>query len=527
MWRTVLFDLDGTLTDSGPGITRCVQYALDREFGIKADLQDLRCFVGPPLLEQFMSYANLTEEEAGRAVARYRERYRAAGIYENSVYPGIPEMLFELRQAGFRIVLASSKPTVFCREILGRFGIARYFDYIIGSEMNGECSSKRDLIEKAIRVTGISDRSELVMVGDRKYDVIGAKQCGVASIGVTYGYGSRAELEYEWPECIVDNPTELRNVLIGQLREGMAAGYPAYGGSPQGNVTGEAGQAVKKSAVRRIGDAIYKVWRIVYPIFLHLGITTLVVSGLVLVAAVIGAFIDLPNGGNIYDLVMDQMVLLTGIADAVVIPVAWLFMRGDERKRGSGSRKVCPLKRNKMGIKEIILISLLAIGIAQALNFLIALIPYRDAAYEETSEEMFYRTGLLLQFIVIGVVGPISEELIFRGLVFRRVRDYAGFWPAALLSGVVFGIYHGNVTQGIFASIMGILFAMVYEHYGTIWASIIAHVANNIVATLINAATDRLEIPDIVYIIFLAVSFVAAVLIGIYILRKEKKVNKI
>ena len=97
MWRTVFFDLDGTLTDSGEGIMRCVQYALDREFGIKADSKDLRSFVGPPLREQFIRFANLTPEQADRAIERYRERYRAVGIYESSVYPGIPEMLAELR----------------------------------------------------------------------------------------------------------------------------------------------------------------------------------------------------------------------------------------------------------------------------------------------------------------------------------------------------------------------------------------------------------------------------------------------
>jgi membrane protease YdiL (CAAX protease family) len=242
-------------------------------------------------------------------------------------------------------------------------------------------------------------------------------------------------------------------------------------------------------------------------------------------AAVLGSFVTLPNGSSLYDSVSGEMVLLTGFGDAAVIPIAWLFMRSDEKKRGG--RKDYTLKRNKMGIREIILISLFAIGIAQALNFLIALIPYEDAAYEETSEEMFYQTGLLLQFIVIGVIGPISEELVFRGLIFRRVRDYGGFWPAAILSGLVFGIYHWNITQGIFASIMGVLFAMIYEHYGTIWASIAAHIANNIVATMMNSVIDKLDLPVSAYFIFLVVSFIVAVICGVIIFRKEDKVNKI
>ena len=524
MWRTVFFDLDGTLTDSGEGIVRCVQYALDREFGIKADRRDLRSFVGPPLREQFIRYANLTPEQADRAIERYRERYRAVGIYESSVYPGIPEMLAELRRAGLRIVLVSTKPTEYCREILGRTGIAQYFHYVIGNDMNIPVAGMRDAIEKAVRIIGDVNRNEIVMVGDRRYDVIGAKQCGVGSMGVSYGYGPRGELEYEWPDCIVDNPTELRNVLVGQLRAGTQVGYPSGGGSLDPTAVGE---AVKKSRGRRLGDAIYKVWRIVYPILLHLGISTVVVSGLIIFAAVIEGLVSLPGGMSVYDLVNDQMVLLTGIADAVVVPVAWLFLRADEKKRKAGRREICSLKRNKMGIVQILLIALLAIGIAQAVNFLIALIPYEDAVYEETSEQMFYQTGLIMQLAVIGVIGPISEELIFRGLVFRRIRDYGGFLPAALISGLVFGVYHGNITQGIFATIMGILFAMIYEHYGTIWAPIAAHIANNILATLMNAVIDRLDLPDIVYIIFLVVTFIAAVVIGLYIFLKDKKVNTV
>ena len=272
MWRTVFFDLDGTLTDSGEGIMRCVQYALDREFGIKADSKDLRSFVGPPLREQFIRFANLTPEQADRAIERYRERYRAVGIYESSVYPGIPEMLAELRQAGLRIALVSTKPTEYCREILRRVGITQYFHYVIGNDKNIPVAGKRDAIEKAVRIIGNVNRNEIVMVGDRRYDVIGAKQCGVGSMGVSYGYGSRGELEYEWPDCIVDNPTELRNVLIGQLRAGTQVGYPSQGGSLNPNVVREAAKPAKKGKGLRLGETIYKIWRIVYPILLHLGI---------------------------------------------------------------------------------------------------------------------------------------------------------------------------------------------------------------------------------------------------------------
>ena len=265
----------------------------------------------------------------------------------------------------------------------------------------------------------------------------------------------------------------------------------------------------------------------VYPILLHWAILIVVQIGLILAVLMIGEFVNLPDGTSLYDYISNQMVLLTGIADAAAIPVAWLFMRGDQRKRKEAGGGKYLLNRNKMGVKEIILIALLSIGIAQVVNFLIALIPYEDAIYEETSEEMFYQTGLFLQFAVIGAIGPICEELVFRGLVFRRARDYVGFWPAAIVSGLAFGIYHMNVTQGVFAAIMGIVFAMIYEHYGTIWASITAHIANNVMATLMNSVIDKFDLPESYYLIYLIVMAIAAVVIGIYIFRKEKKVNKV
>ena len=221
MWNTVLFDLDGTLTDSGEGITKSVQYALEKEFGMQVPLSDLRCFVGPPLKEQFMSFAGVSEEAAVRAVERYRERYRPKGIYENYLYDGIKTMLRQLHEEHFTLALTSSKPTMFCRQILRMFNIDEYFTAVVGSDMDGRRTDKYELIEETIRELGMQDlRDEIVMVGDRKYDCVGAASAGIDCIGVTYGFGSRQELEEEWPACIVDSPIELRNVLIGQARSG-------------------------------------------------------------------------------------------------------------------------------------------------------------------------------------------------------------------------------------------------------------------------------------------------------------------
>ena len=219
MWTTVFFDLDGTLTDSGEGIIKCVQYALETGFGIKVkDPSELRCFIGPPLKEQFMEYAHLTEEEAQKAVWLYRERYAGLGIYENKMYPGIHEMLTRLRQANMQLVLTSSKPTVYCEKVLRFFNLENYFSLVVGSEMDGRRVLKKEVMEEAVRRLQMQDSLDrIVAVGDRKYDIRAAKETGIASIGVSYGYGTREELEKEWPDCITDSTFETANVLTGQL----------------------------------------------------------------------------------------------------------------------------------------------------------------------------------------------------------------------------------------------------------------------------------------------------------------------
>ena len=186
----ILFDLDGTLTDSGPGITRCVQYAL-ASFGIEEpDLEKLNCYVGPPLLESFMNFAGLGCEEAQQAITKYRERYEAEGIFENEVYGGIPEVLAYLKEKGKILAVASSKPEKYVEQILEHFEIRKYFTVVTGSEMNETRTDKGEVIAETLRRLGAEDsRSDVVMVGDRSYDVIGARENGLLCVGVSYGYG--------------------------------------------------------------------------------------------------------------------------------------------------------------------------------------------------------------------------------------------------------------------------------------------------------------------------------------------------
>lgn len=226
MHRLILFDLDGTLTESHPGIIRSVQYALERMGYPVLPEDELYCFVGPPLTDSFTSVIHMSEEEAGRAVACYREYFSTKGKYENRVYAGIPELLERLRADGFLLGIASSKPEVFVRDILGHFGLLNSFDMICGATMDGSRSEKPDIIRYALRRAGYKTedaadaehgmaavRREAVMVGDRKYDVTGAHAMGMAAVGVTWGYGSREELTASGADALAADPEELYRVL--------------------------------------------------------------------------------------------------------------------------------------------------------------------------------------------------------------------------------------------------------------------------------------------------------------------------
>ena len=211
----ILFDLDGTLTDPGEGITNSVMYALSKWDIHVADRRELYRFIGPPLLDSFSRICGFSEEDSRRAVGYYREYFADRGIFENTMYDGIGDMLSHLKDAGKKVILATSKPERFAVEILGHFGIDKYFDAVAGSDMEGTRSAKCDVIEYALTLCGRPDRSRVLMVGDREHDVMGAHQCGIACAGVLYGYGSREELISAGAEYVAGSVGELEGLLIG------------------------------------------------------------------------------------------------------------------------------------------------------------------------------------------------------------------------------------------------------------------------------------------------------------------------
>ena len=208
-----LFDLDGTLVDPGVGITSGVQYAL-KHFGIEVeDRRQLYSFIGPPLLDSFMEFFNLNEMQAKEAIDYYREYYGATGLFENTVYPGIKTVLDQLKSQGKMIALATSKPEAFAEQILVHYQLTDYFDYIGGATFDGVRSHKLDVIRYVLQALGNPASDQVVMVGDRKFDVLSGNQLSLTTVGVLYGYGSQAELQAAKADYIIKQPTELLQIF--------------------------------------------------------------------------------------------------------------------------------------------------------------------------------------------------------------------------------------------------------------------------------------------------------------------------
>ena len=212
MFNTVLFDLDGTLTDPAEGITNSVAYALGRCGITVEDKRSLNCFIGPPLNDSFMKYYGFTPEKAMEAIWVYREYFRDRGIFENEVYEGVNELLGKIMASGRKIVLATSKPEEFAVRILEHFDLMKYFDVVAGASMDEKRNKKGDVIKYAMEKGGFSAENA-VMIGDREHDIYGAKENGLPSIGVLYGYGDREELEKAGADFIAESVADIYELL--------------------------------------------------------------------------------------------------------------------------------------------------------------------------------------------------------------------------------------------------------------------------------------------------------------------------
>ena len=497
MWKTVLFDLDGTLTDSAEGITKCVQHALVG-LGLEApELTDLNCFVGPPLHEMFMNYADLDEETADRAVELYRERYVAEGMFENHLYPKITKLLELLEKHGITMGVASSKPEVYVEQILEHFGIRKYFKVVVGSELNGDRVKKKEVLEEAVRRLHMEKKKDqIVLVGDTEYDVKGASETGILCIGVSYGYGDREKLEAAKPIYIAENVSDIAECLLSRQTK------------------------VRKESVP------YRIWRVAYPVLIHFGISFLVST----VWCFAYAMYELVAFKN-YDMdVITQkllaqnnsiMILVSGIS----IFVFSLIFRRDEWYRKELGLRNRLMAADSFGIRRMILVGVFFILYSMFLNQMIAWSQLGSifTTYDQVAQSLFTRDSMVIAYISLGILAPIAEEFVFRGLVYRRIRDYMDVKWAIIISSLLFGIYHGNVVQFVFASLLGLALAAVYERYKTLWAPVLGHMAVNCFSCIMEfSEVEMLPKSTLGLMAMVVVEILLIAVLGAYMLHKWK-----
>lgn len=472
----ILFDLDGTLTDPKEGITKSVQYAL-AAFGIdEPDLDALEPFIGPPLKDSFMEFYGFDEEKATAAVEKYRERFKDTGIFENRIYDGVPELIRKLKGNRKKIAVASSKPTVFVERILEHFEIRKYFDVVVGSELDGTRTDKAEVVAEALRQLYGEDATDIerkkkntIMVGDRKFDVAGAKAEGVISVAVAYGYGPLDELRIAKPHYMVKTVAELEKLLL------------------RGNE-----RKVQQPAMN-------KVWYVIFPALVYYFVRLVGSSlGLMVLSFLAGSLPkNLAEKLVEWDETGEQIVAATGNGSALVAAIAFsiagivcwkYFAKADLLKAKEQSKKNprlnSPLAYGCMAVSVL--------GMTLGLNFLYELlnIIHASQAYDETAQVQ-YAAAVWVGILLNGILVPVVEEMIFRGVLYNRMKAHMRYEYAILLSALLFGVYHQNIVQGSYGFFMGCLIAYFYERFGHFYVAILAHALSNLAAYLLTVVSMK------------------------------------
>ncbi|MEF2574827.1 MAG: HAD hydrolase-like protein [Eisenbergiella sp.] len=546
MFSYILFDLDGTLSDPKQGICGSVQYAL-KSFGIEEpDIDRLEPFIGPPLRDSFMKYYGFTPEQAEEAVAKYRERFSVTGKYENTLYPGIAPLLHDLVRAGAKLAIASSKPTVYVEDILVHFGIRQYFDIVVGSELDGTRDRKEEVVDEALRQLDEkygAKPCEVVMVGDRCFDVEGAKAAGTRSVAVTYGYAQPGELEQAGADIIVRDVEGLRQVLMGgagqnsgqsagqNTRTGERGQIPPVGSSSRyrSNAWHSAGQSsaagIWQNTAQEAGqnagqysgmagsnprsDKMRDFWKAIGVSALAMGtyylVSIAISTGVLLMSMLMTPVLDVFGIGareNTYNLWMNLAnALATAGAFAACFGI-WHKQMNFKAKRSIDGLSLVPM-------------AILAAASAVGMNGLLNLIElYRFSPTFQEISEIQFDTPVWLGIISYGILAPLGEEVVFRGVVYGQFKKVMKVPIAIVLSGLAFGLFHGNLVQAVYATVIGILLALVYELYGTLIAPMVFHgIANLFVYIMLDLTSfGGAFLTPAACIIFLALSAVSVVL---------------
>lgn len=493
LYQYVLFDLDGTLTDPKEGITKSVQYAL-KSFGIEEnDLDKLEPFIGPPLRDSFRDFYGIDGEDTEKAVAAFRERFEKQGIKENQIYPGMTEMLCNLKERGVMLAIASSKPQEFVHIVLRNFGIEEYFSVIVGSEKDGTRDTKIEVLEEAFaqlkKKAGRRFKKEkILMVGDRKFDVEAARQMEIASVAVTYGYAPEGELEACGPDYMADSVEELEEIVTGEKS------YLKY----------------------KNKNAFSKTLEILMPFFTFWAVELIVYN---LLYVVIGRYVpELASDKNQFS------VWLNAAAAVATWPVLAKFYAVSYR--GDTSHVIT--RRNKKVLKrDAVLVAAYAVAMGLGLNLLVAYykIAGMSGAYEQVAGVQ-YSVSLPVGLVIYGILTPFTEELVFRGVIYNRIRKYFPLPVTMIASALIFGCFHGNIVQMIYAVLMGMALGLVYEYYGRLLAApVLFHCSANIVVYVLSKgnafAADK--VPVLYGVALLAVAAGISCLYAKSLMRKSKR----
>ena len=471
MKKYLLFDLDGTLTDPRVGITTSVQYAL-HAFGIEEpDLTRLEPFIGPPLRDSFMEFYGFDAGQAEKAVAKYRERFQDTGIFENQVYEGIPEMLKKLQSKGFFLAVASSKPQVFVERILDYFDLRKYFKVVVGSELDGTRESKDEVVGEALnRLFSYKpiQKNQVYMIGDRKFDVEGAHARGVEAVAVSYGFGSMEELKEAKADYIVKSVQELEKFLLR-----------------------ETPKMEEQEGRRGPGLTFSKIWVMLYSFLIFMIVRNALMYAFDYLCVqlwdknLIPALDHFLFVRDVEALGSDQFAF-TG--NQSVIKSALGFIGGGIAIWGNAKlliqktaedTRLMHLRKDRLS--SYFLLFGATIGAALGLNILVELLGLvnKSAGYQAARADQ-YSAYFLVGLIAYGVISPVAEELLFRGVIHNYLRRFINPKMTMLLSSALFGIYHMNFVQGMYGFLMGCLIAYAYEFFGDFKMAVAVHGVSNI-----------------------------------------------
>ncbi len=476
-FRYVLFDLDGTLTDPKEGICRSVQYALHQMDIEEPDIDKLEPFIGPPLEDSFMEFYHMSKADAEKAIAHYRERFSSIGLFENMVYDGIPQMLKRVKEAGCYLAVASSKPEVFVKRILKHFHLESYFDVVVGSELDGRRSKKEEVVEEALMQLyalkeadlkkgqagwdkvwlngkeSASLRNTTAMIGDRIFDMNGARAYGLHGVAAAYGYAPEGELEHSGAEYIAATVKELERYLLGE-----------------------------EQPVSRDSSFLRAIYMLVPFVIYELVAELLTWFGMKLVDFMVGM-----GNGELSLVIAGHSATLAACIRVVALVCTAAVLYFLYRRRD-----VMPLRR--VGAIyygwTILAGALLAMGLNLAISNIYIAIDGDPQRFAEATVHVQVPLGLAV--LLYAIVTPIAEELLFRWLIYGRISRFMGAPLAVCLTALFFGFFHGNLLQGIYAALMGIALALVLYWSGNFWLPVVFHMAANAFVYLASALPGRI-----------------------------------